>query len=91
MYIVSVKKDARDSDGFLTDLAPHSLYTYNKGHNYCKHVTSPHGKENGRSIPDDCERTATVVLPTAASPELLVDNHSSIAALDAFCLFFSRR
>ena len=40
--------------------------------------------KNGRSIPDVCERTATVALPTAASPELLVDNHSSIAALDAF-------
>ena len=38
---------------------------------YCKHVTPPHGKENGRSIPDDCERTATVALPTAASPALV--------------------
>ena len=61
---------------------------YSKGHGYCKHVTSPHGKENGRSLPDDCERTATVALPTAASPELLVDNHSSVAALDAFSPIF---
>ena len=42
------------------------------------HMTSPHGKGNGSSIPDDCERTATVALPTAASPDI------SIAALDAF-------
>ena len=46
------------------------------------HVTPPHGKKwlLYRMI----VRTATVALPTAASPELLVDNHSSIAALDAF-------
>ena len=47
------------------------VYMYSKGRNYCKHVTPPHGKENGRSIPDDCERTATVALPTAASPGLV--------------------
>ena len=54
-----------------------------KGAIIVHHVTPPHGK-NGRSIPEVCERTATVALPTAAIPELLVDNHSSIAALDAF-------
>ena len=35
------------------------------------HVTPPHGKENGRYIPDDCERSATVAPPTAASPDLV--------------------
>ena len=53
---------------------------YSKGHNYSKHVTPFHDKENGSSIPD-CERTATVALPTAASRGL-ADNHSSSAALD---------
>ena len=38
-----------------------------KGAIIVDHVTPPHGK-NGRSIPDDSERTATVALPTAASP-----------------------
>ena len=38
-----------------------------KGAMFGKHVTAPHGKENGRSIPDDSERSATVALPTAAS------------------------
>ena len=37
-----------------------------KGAIIVDHVTPPHGKI-GRSIPDDCERTATVALPTAAS------------------------
>ena len=54
-----------------------------KGAIIVHHVTRLMAK-NGRSIPDDCERTATVALPTAVCPELLVDNHSSIAALDAF-------
>ena len=34
------------------------------------HVTPPHGKKMA-AIPDDCERTATVALPTAASPGLV--------------------
>ena len=38
-----------------------------KGAIIVDHVTPPHGKI-GRSIPDYCERTATVALPTAASP-----------------------
>ena len=39
-----------------------------KGRNYCRSIPRdpPHGK-NG-CYPDDCERTATVALPTAASP-----------------------
>ena len=41
-----------------------------------------------RMYMDDCERTATVALPTAASTELLVDNHSSNAALEAFSPIF---
>ena len=47
------------------------------------HVTPPHGK-NGRSIPDDCERTATVALLTAASAGFISGELSTSAALDAF-------
>ena len=54
-----------------------------KGRNYCI-PRDPASWGKMAAIPDDCERTATVALPTAASPELLVDNHSSIAALDTF-------
>ena len=39
-----------------------------KGVSIVKHVTPPHGNDNGRSIPDASERTAIVALPTAASP-----------------------
>ena len=41
-----------------------------KGAIIVDHVTPPHGKI-GRSIPDDCERTETVALPTAASPAFI--------------------
>ena len=34
------------------------------------HVTPPHGKKMA-ATPDDCERTATVALPTAASPAFI--------------------
>ena len=52
------------------------------------HVTPPHGKKMA-AIPDDCERTATVLLPTAASLHgLSADNHSSIATLDTFSTVF---
>ena len=54
-----------------------------KGEIIVDHVTPPHGKENGCSIPDDSERTLTVALPG-----LLADNHSSTAALDAFSTVF---
>ena len=43
--------------------------------------------KNGRSIPDDCERTATVAL-TDCQSGVLVDNHSSFAALDGFSTVF---
>ena len=39
---------------------------YVKGAIIVDHVTPPHGKM--AATPDDCERTATVALPTAASP-----------------------
>ena len=41
-----------------------------KGRNYCRPRDPPHGKKMA-AIPDDCERTATVALPTAASPGLM--------------------
>ena len=40
--------------------------------------------KNGRSIPADCERTATVALPTAACPGFISGELGSNAALDAF-------
>ena len=40
--------------------------------------------KNGRSIPDDCERTATVALPTAASAGFISGELGISAALDAF-------
>ena len=58
------------------------------GRNYCIPRDPASWQKNGRSIPDVCERSATIALPTAASPELLVDNHSSIAALDAFSTLY---
>ena len=36
------------------------------------------------AIPDDCERTATVALPTAASAGFISGELGTIAALDAF-------
>ena len=36
------------------------------------------------AIPDDCERTATVVLPTAASSDFISGEVGISAALDAF-------
>ena len=57
-----------------------------KGAIIVNHVTPPHGK-NGRSIPDDCERTATVAL-TDCQTGVLVDNHSSFAALDGLSTVF---
>ena len=42
--------------------------------------------KNGRSIPDvrDCERTATVAMPTAVSASFISGELGSSAALDAF-------
>ena len=37
-----------------------------------------------RSIPDDCERTATVALPTAAGAGFISGELGTSAALDAF-------
>ena len=36
------------------------------------------------AVPDDCERTATVALPTAASPGFISGELGTSAALDAF-------
>ena len=55
-----------------------------KGASIVDHVTPPHGKMSGRSIPDDCERTATVALPTAASAGFISGELGTSAALDAF-------
>ena len=46
-------------------------------------VTPPHGK-NGHSISDDCERTATAALPTAASGGSISGDLGTSAVIDAF-------
>ena len=40
--------------------------------------------KNGRCIPDDCERTATVALPTAASAGFISGELGTSAALHEF-------
>ena len=54
-----------------------------KGAIIVDHVTPPHGKTMA-ATPDDCERTATVALPTAASPGFISGELGTSAALDAF-------
>ena len=58
------------------------------------HVTPPHG-EKMAAIPDDCERTATVALPTATSPGLIsgevgiVFDQKLIFMMTGFCTLHS--
>ena len=47
------------------------------------HVTPPNGKKMA-AMPDDCERTATVALPIAASAGSISGEFGISAALDAF-------
>ena len=54
-----------------------------KGRNYCI-PRDPASWEKMAAIPDDCERTATVALPTAASPGFISGEVGISAALDAF-------
>ena len=59
-----------------------------KGRNYCKpRDPASWQKMAALSVPDDCERTATVAL-TDCQTGVLVDNHSSFAALDGFSNVF---
>ena len=44
--------------------------------------------KNGCSIPDDCERTAIVALPTAASAGFILGELGAGAALDALSTVF---
>ena len=54
-----------------------------KGRNYCiPHDPASWGKM--AAIPDDCERTVTVALPTAASTSFISGNLGTSAALHAF-------
>ena len=48
------------------------------------HVTTPPGIKIMAAMPDDCERTATVALPTAASGGSISGDLGTSAALDAF-------
>ena len=54
-----------------------------KGRNYYK-PRDPASWRKMAAIPDDCERTATVALPTAASPGFISGEFGISAALDAF-------
>ena len=54
-----------------------------KGHNYCR-PRDPASWQKMAAIPDDCERTATVALPTAASAGFIAGELGISAALDAF-------
>ena len=54
-----------------------------KGRNYCI-PRDPASWEKMAAIPDDCERTATAALPTAASPGFISGEVGISAALDAF-------
>ena len=57
--------------------------TTGKGRNYCR-PRDPASWPNMAATPDDCERTATVALPTAASPGFISGELGTSAALDAF-------
>ena len=54
-----------------------------KGRNYCR-PRDPASRPNMAATPDDCERTAAVALPTAASPGFISGEVGISAALDAF-------
>ena len=57
-----------------------------KGAIIVHHVTPPHHQSWHKmaAMPDDCERTATVALPTAASGGSISGDLGTSAALDAF-------
>ena len=54
-----------------------------KGRNYCI-PRDPASWGKMAAMPDDCERTATVALPTAASTGFISGDLGTSAALDAF-------
>ena len=54
-----------------------------KGRNYCR-PRDPASWQKMAAMPDDCERTATVALPTAASEGFISGELGISAALDAF-------
>ena len=58
-----------------------------KGRNYCI-PRDPTSWGKMAAIPDDCERTATVALPTAASSGFISGEFVISAALDAFSTVF---
>ena len=58
---------------------------YGKGHNYCQSIPrDPALWGKMAAIPDDCERTTTVALPTAAGSGFISGEFGISAALDAF-------
>ena len=62
-----------------------------KGRNYCRSRDPASWQKNGHSMSDDCERTATVALPTAASPGLVPTTTAPLPHLTRSRLFLSRR
>ena len=57
---------------------------------YCR-PRDPASWEKMAAIPDDCERTATVALPTAASSVFISGDVGISAALDAFSTVYELR
>ena len=58
-----------------------------KGRNYCR-PRDPASWHKMAAMPDDCERTATVALPTAASRGSISGDLGTSAALDAFSTMY---
>ena len=74
---------------FLTAYGELDYYctTIGKGRNYCI-PRDPASWGKMVAIPDDCERTATVALPTVASTGFISGDLGTSAALDAFSTVF---
>ena len=60
------------------------VYTTTCKERNCCRPRDPASWTNMAATPDDCERTATVALPTAASPGFISGEVGISAALDAF-------
>ena len=68
----------------LTALAEATALLFVQQHVKNCRPRDPASWPNMAATPDDCERTATVALPTAASPGLISGDLGTSAALDAF-------
>ena len=68
----AVEATARFVQQHVTGKGRNYCTAIGKGRNYCQSIPrDPPHMAKMAAIPDDCERTATVALPTAASPGLV--------------------